>query len=79
MNTDKTYLPRIKEQILEGSPLEAYLEPRAKTVEGMLCRTEARNREALIEAMGKALRAVSGHAARGFFAHCGYRLLVQYP
>jgi transposase len=46
-------------------------------VKGMLRRAEARGREALIEAMGKALYAVSSRDARGCFAHRGYRLLVQ--
>jgi transposase len=46
-------------------------------VKGMLRRAEARGRQALIEAMGKALCAVSSRDARGFFAHRGYRLLVQ--
>lgn len=46
-------------------------------VKGMLRRVEARSREALIEAMGEALSAVSSCDARGFFAHRGYNLLVQ--
>jgi transposase len=45
-------------------------------VKGMLRRAEARGRQALIEAMGKALCALSSRDARGFFAHRGYRLLV---
>ncbi len=46
-------------------------------VKGMLRRAEARSREALIEAMGEALSAVSSRDARGFFAHRGYKPLVQ--
>ena len=46
-------------------------------VKGMLRRAEARGREALIEAMRKALSAISSRDARGFFKHRGYRLLVQ--
>jgi transposase len=46
-------------------------------VKGMLRRAEARGRQALIEAMGEALSAISSHDARGFFEHRGYRLLVQ--
>jgi transposase len=42
-------------------------------VKGLLRRAEARTREALIEAMGWALEAVSARDARGFFGHCGYR------
>ena len=40
-------------------------------------RAEARTREALIEAMGSALEAVSAGDARGFFGHCGYRSTGQ--
>jgi hypothetical protein len=34
------------------------------------------NREALVEAMGKALDAITARDARGFFEHCGYRAPV---
>jgi hypothetical protein len=34
-------------------------------------------KETLIEAMGRALAAVSTEGARGFFAHCGYHAPVQ--
>jgi transposase len=46
-------------------------------VKEALRRAEARSREALIEAMGVALSAVSARDARGFFAHRGYKLLDQ--
>jgi transposase len=46
-------------------------------VKGILRRAEARSREALIEAMGEALSAISSRDAMGFFEHRGYRLLVQ--
>jgi hypothetical protein len=46
-------------------------------VKGLLRKAEARSREALIEAMGKALDAVTAQDARGFFAHCGYRASGQ--
>ncbi len=48
-------------------------------VKGVLRRAEARSREALIEAMGVALSAVSSRDAKGFFAHRGYNLLAQSP
>jgi hypothetical protein len=35
------------------------------------------DREALVESMGRALDAVSARDARGFFGHCGYRLVGQ--
>jgi transposase len=46
-------------------------------VKGLMRRAEARTREALIEAMGKALSAVSAQDARGFIEHSGYRALGQ--
>jgi hypothetical protein len=42
-----------------------------------LRRVEARTREALIEAMGRALKAVTATDASGFFRHCGYRATAQ--
>jgi len=39
---------------------------------GLLRRAEARTREALVEAMGRALDAVTAEDVRGFFGHCGY-------
>ena len=42
-------------------------------VKALLRRAEARTREALIEALGRALDAVTAQDARGFFGHCGYR------
>jgi transposase len=46
-------------------------------VKALMRRAEARTREALIEAMGKALGAVSARDARGFIEHSGYRALGQ--
>jgi transposase len=46
-------------------------------VKGLVRRAEARTREALIEAMGRALSALSAMDARAFFDHCGYREVVQ--
>ncbi len=46
-------------------------------VKGLLRETEARSREALIEALGRALDAVTAKDARGFFGHCGYRRAGQ--
>jgi DDE superfamily endonuclease len=42
-----------------------------------LRRAGARTREALVEAMGRALDAVTPQDARGFFKHCGYGLRGQ--
>ena len=46
-------------------------------VKGLMRRAEARTRGALVEAMGRALDAVSARDARGFFGHCGYRSVGQ--
>jgi transposase len=46
-------------------------------LKALLRRTGARTREALIEAMGRALDAVTASDARGFFEHCGYRATAQ--
>jgi transposase len=39
----------------------------------LLRKIAARTKETLIEAMGRALAAVSAEDVRGFFVHCGYR------
>ena len=46
-------------------------------VKGLMRRAESRTREALVEAMGRALDAVTAQDARGFFGHCGYRSVGQ--
>ena len=46
-------------------------------VKALLRRAGARTREALIEAMGQALSAVTARDTCGFFDHCGYRTLGQ--
>jgi transposase len=46
-------------------------------LKALLRRAGARTREALIEAMGRALDAVTGSDARGFFEHCDYRATAQ--
>ena len=46
-------------------------------VKGFLRRAEVRTRGALVEAMGRALDAVSVGDARGFLGHCGYRSVGQ--
>jgi len=46
-------------------------------VKGLLRKAQARTRPSLIEAMGRALSALTTLDAQGFFAHCGYREVVQ--
>jgi transposase len=54
------------------SPDLSPIEEAFSKVKGLLRKAEARSREALIEAMGKALDAVTAKDASGFFEHCGY-------
>jgi transposase len=46
-------------------------------VKALLRKAAARTREALVEAMGAALGAVTPRDAAGWFAHCGYELEDQ--
>ncbi len=46
-------------------------------IKGILREAEARSREALLEAIGVAISAVTDQDTRGFFEHCGYHALVQ--
>jgi len=47
-------------------------------IKGLLRKAGARSREALIEALGRALEAITSQDARGFFQHCGYRVVGQW-
>jgi transposase len=42
-------------------------------MKNLLSKAAARTKEALVEAIGAALAAVSAKEARGFFEHAGYR------
>ncbi len=46
-------------------------------VKGTLRKAAARTRDALVEATGRALDAITPEDIRGFYADCGYRLPVQ--
>lgn len=46
-------------------------------VKGFLRKAGARTREALVEATGHALNAITPEDIRGFYVDCGYRLPVQ--
>ena len=60
-----------------SSPDYNPIEEAFSEVKGILRKTQARTREALVEALGKALDAITVRDARGFFEHCGYRAAVQ--
>ena len=46
-------------------------------IKRLVRKVEARTREALVEAIGSALSAVTTEDVRGFYEHCGYRMPVQ--
>jgi transposase len=81
--------PRRVRELVEGRGCElVYLPPYSpdlnpieealSKVKHILRKVGARTKEALIEAMGGALAAVSSDQdVRGFFAHCGYRTPAQ--
>jgi transposase len=54
------------------SPDFSPIEEAFSKVKGLFRKAETRSREALVEAMGKALEAVTARDARGFVEHCGY-------
>jgi transposase len=59
------------------SPDFTPIEEAFSKIKGLLRKAEARSREALVEAIGWALSAVTSSDARAFFEHCGYRMSVQ--
>ena len=64
------YLPAYSPDL---NPIEEAL----SKIKHILRRIAARTKECLIEAMGRALAAVSARDVRGFFFHCGYRAPAQ--
>jgi transposase len=73
----------IKGRGCEGLFLPSYspdlnpIEEAFSKIKGLLRKSAARTKEALIEAMGAAISAVSAEEARGFFEHCGYHRVGQ--
>ena len=63
--------------LLPYSPDLNPIEEAFAKIKALLRKAGARTREALLEAMGGALDAVSASDARGFFEHRGYRPLAQ--
>ena len=60
-----------------SSPDFSPIEEAFSKIKGLMRKAEARSRKALVEAMGKALDAVTAQDARRFFKHCGYCALGQ--
>ena len=46
-------------------------------IKALLRKTAARTRGALVEAIGRAISALTPEDAVGFFGHCGYLLAAQ--
>ena len=59
------------------SPDFSPIEEAFSKLKALLRKAKARTREALVEAMGRALEAVSTKDAWGWFGHCGYLLGAQ--
>lgn len=57
----------------EFSPIEEAL----SKIEALFEKASARTRKALVEAVGRALSAVTPGEARSFFGHCGYPVTAQ--
>ena len=60
------------------SPDFSPIEEAFSKVKGILRRVGARTREALLEASGLALEAVSRRDAVGWFGHCGYEAITHH-
>ena len=67
---DPIYLPPYSPDL---NPIEEAF----SKIKSLLRKAEARSRERLVEAMGRAISAVTGRDAKGFFEHRGYRLVAQ--
>ncbi len=59
------------------SPDFSPIEEAFSKVKALLKKEAARIREALIEAIGRALNAVTPEDAKGWFVHCGYEVEAQ--
>lgn len=55
------------------SPIEAAF----SKIKSLLRKAKARERDALVEAIGRALSAITARDARGYFGHCGYPIGAQ--
>ncbi len=53
------------------SPDHNPIEEAFSKIKGLLRKAEARTRETLVEAIGRALSTITARDTRGFFEHCG--------
>jgi transposase len=65
----------VRATLLSG--LKNPIEEAFSKVASLLRKAETRSRERLVEAMGRVISAVTARGAKGFFEHCGYRLVAQ--
>ncbi len=56
------------------SPDFSPIEEASSKLKALLRRSQARTKEALVEAIGLALGAITPEDAKGWFGHCGYAL-----
>ncbi len=61
------------------SPDFSPIEEAFSKLKALLRREKARTKEALVEAIGRALDAITPEDAKGWFGHCGYALRGQLP
>ena len=61
------------------SPDFSPIEEAFSKLKARLRREKARTKEALVEAIGPALDAITPEDAKGWFGHCGYELRGQLP
>ena len=59
------------------SPDFSPIEEAFSKIKALLRKAQARNRGDLVDAIGRALWAVSAKDARGYFGHCGYPIVAQ--
>ena len=59
------------------SPDFSPIEEAFSKIKALLRKAQARDRGALVDAIGRALSAVTAEDARGYFGHCGYPLAAQ--
>ena len=59
------------------SPDFSPIEEAFSKIKSLLRKAKARERDALVEAIGRALSAITARDAHGYFGHCGYPIGAQ--